>query len=79
NSVVTKDVPDNSVVVGVPGRIVARNGQTIPRIDLQHADLPDPLVDIIQHLEDRISNMEKQLSDEGDVTGDQVFSQGTGI
>lgn len=80
NSVVTKDVPDNSVVVGVPGRIVSRNGEQIPRIDLRHADLPDPVIDIIQHLEDRITTMEKQLLDQRDVvTGSQVYSQGSGI
>jgi len=31
NTVVIEDVPSNSVVVGVPGRIVARNGKKIPQ------------------------------------------------
>ena len=30
NSVVTRDVPDNSVVVGVPGRVISRNGEKLP-------------------------------------------------
>lgn len=64
NSVVTIDVPDNSIVVGVPGRIVSRNGEKIPRIDLQHADLPDPVLIIIKRLEDRIVSLEKKITQE---------------
>lgn len=63
NSVVTKDVPPNSVVVGVPGRIVARNGKRIPKIDLFHGDLPDPLIEIIKKLEARITELEHQRED----------------
>ncbi len=28
NCVVTKDIPDNSVVVGIPGRVISQNGAT---------------------------------------------------
>lgn len=46
NSVVVKDVPDNCTVVGVPGRIVRRNGRRVHEatIDAQlHREyLPDP-------------------------------------
>ena len=61
NSVVTKDVPDNSVVVGVPGRIVSRNGKKIPEIDLAHGDLPDPIADFIKNLRDRIIELEDEF------------------
>ena len=27
NSVVVKDIPDNSVVVGIPGKVVSNNGK----------------------------------------------------
>ncbi len=63
NSVVTKDIPDNSVVVGVPGRIVAREGKKIPKVDLHHADLPDPIVEIISKLEEKIEKLEKKISE----------------
>ena len=49
-SVVLKEVPPNSVVVGVPGRVVTRNGVRIASnndaesmIDLNHDKLPDPV------------------------------------
>ncbi len=61
NSVVTKDVPPNSVVVGVPGRIVSRNGKKIPEIDLDHGDLPDPIADVITKMRDRIIDLEEKL------------------
>ncbi|GAB4312601.1 MAG: hypothetical protein Kow0069_13350 [Promethearchaeota archaeon] len=79
NSVVTRDVPDNSVVVGVPGRVVARNGEAVPRIDLQHAKLPDPVADIFRKLEGRIAKLEQQLSQEDETLFDQAFYMGGGI
>src|SRR5437763_2939202 len=43
-SVVVREVPPNSVVVGVPGRVTSRDGQRITgEIDLNQVDLPDPL------------------------------------
>ncbi|MHA1264915.1 MAG: serine O-acetyltransferase [Candidatus Helarchaeota archaeon] len=61
NSVVTRDVPSNSVVVGVPGRIVSRNGKKLPLIDLEHGDLPDPIADVINSLKERIIDLEIKL------------------
>jgi serine O-acetyltransferase len=78
NSVVTIDVPDNSIVVGVPGRIISRNGEKIPKIDLQHADLPDPVSKIIKTLEQRIIDLETKLYGEDIELGEQ-FDNGLGI
>lgn len=41
-SVVLSEVPPGSTVVGVPGRVVKRNDQALPREDLNQA-LPDPV------------------------------------
>jgi serine O-acetyltransferase len=62
NSVVVNDVPSNSVVVGVPGRIISREGKKIKRIDLRHGDLPDPLAITLAKLERRLIHLEKQLN-----------------
>jgi len=62
NSVVTKNVPKESTVVGVPGIIIARKGRKIPKIDLAHGELPNPFLEKIQKLEKRIAELEKQLS-----------------
>jgi serine O-acetyltransferase len=61
NSVVVKDVPPYSVVVGVPGRVRMLNGQRAAepgREDLQHDRLPDPTVEMIRHLTARVVALE---------------------
>lgn len=63
NAVVVKPVPPNSVVVGVPGEIVARGGmrpQTQP--DLNHGQLPDVLGDTLTDLATRIFELEHKLN-----------------
>lgn len=42
-SVVLSEVPPNSTVVGVPGRVVKRDNIRIPREDLDQVHLPDPV------------------------------------
>lgn len=61
NAVVIKDVPDNSTVVGVPGRIVKREGKKIPAITLDHTNLPDPLAQSIERLQTEINYIEDVL------------------
>ncbi|MFX1303429.1 MAG: serine O-acetyltransferase [Promethearchaeota archaeon] len=62
NSVVVKDVPSNSVVVGVPGKIISQEGKIIKKIDLSHGDLPDPLAITLSKLTERIEFLENKLS-----------------
>ncbi|MFH1406685.1 MAG: serine O-acetyltransferase, partial [Candidatus Omnitrophota bacterium] len=40
NAVVIRDVPDNSTVVGIPGRVVSTGGKKPEGINLEHAALP---------------------------------------
>jgi len=49
-SVVLEAVPPNSTVVGVPGRVVRRDNQALPRENLDHGHLPDPVFDDIASL-----------------------------
>ncbi len=42
-SVVLAEVPPNSTVVGVPGRVVKRDNVKIPREDMDQIHLPDPV------------------------------------
>ncbi len=61
NSVIVQDVPPNSVVVGVPGRVVSREGKKIKKIDLSHGDLPDPLDITLSTLNSRLEYLENKL------------------
>ncbi len=72
NSVVVNDVPSNSVVVGVPGRIISREGQKIKMIDLRHGDLPDPLAIAIAKLERRLIHLEKNLNIKPNINKDDI-------
>jgi serine O-acetyltransferase len=61
-SVVVREVPPNSVVVGVPGRVTYRDGQRVSgEIDLNQVDLPDPLAKAIEQLMDRLRALEAEV------------------
>ena len=60
-AVVLKDVPAQCTVVGNPGRIVRGPGGR-PEIDLNHGDLPDPMLDKIQGVYARLVQLEQLLS-----------------
>ncbi len=57
-AIVLKPVPDNCTVVGNPGRIVRRR-KPAPEIDLDHVDLPDPVLDELKQLDERMEQLEK--------------------
>jgi serine O-acetyltransferase len=61
-SVVVREVPPNSVVVGVPGRVTYKDGQRVSDgIDLNQTDLPDPVSRTIEQLVDRVRSVEADL------------------
>ena len=60
-SVVLKEVPPNSTVVGVPGRVVKRDNVRVPREDLDHVHLPDPVMNEIDRLKQENSKLNERL------------------
>ncbi|HEV8142180.1 MAG TPA: serine O-acetyltransferase [Methylomirabilota bacterium] len=61
-SVVVREVPPNSVVVGVPGRITHKDGQRVSEgIDLDQTDLPDPVSRALEQLLERIRTLEGEV------------------
>jgi serine O-acetyltransferase len=58
NAVVIKDVPPNSTVVGVPGRITKQDGKKID-VSLDHIHTLDPIMQNIEELQKRIEKLEK--------------------
>jgi serine O-acetyltransferase len=59
NAVVIRDVPENSTIVGVPGRVTKQAGK---RIDgsLDHVHVIDPIKQAMAVLEKRIADLEKR-------------------
>ncbi len=56
-SVVITDVPDDSTVVGIPGRIVMHKGQKMN--NLRHNEIPDPVKDALNRLTEEIIDLKK--------------------
>ncbi|CEG25232.1 serine O-acetyltransferase [Bacillus sp. B-jedd] len=59
-SVVLKDVPAHSTVVGIPGKVVIQNGVKVGR-ELDHTDLPDPTGDRFRELEREMEQLKQTL------------------
>lgn len=62
-SVVLEEVPPNSTVVGVPGRVVKRNNQSVPREDMNQIDLPNPVLEDIQRLQHNNEELQRRIKD----------------
>ncbi len=65
-SVVIGPVPAEATVVGVPGRITRINGRRLtqqPQDILDHSRLPDPVVETLKCLVERVEHLEKQVRD----------------
>lgn len=60
-SVVLREVPPNSTVVGVPGRVVRQDGERVTH-DLDHINLPDPIADKLAAMEREIDTLKRQLA-----------------
>ncbi len=61
-SVVVRDVPPNSVVVGVPGRVTYKDGQRVSEgIDLNQTDLPDPVARALDQMIERVRGLEAEI------------------
>ncbi|GGI18203.1 serine O-acetyltransferase [Gottfriedia solisilvae] len=61
NSVVLKDVPNNTTVVGIPGKIVVQDGIRV-NDQFDHCNLPDPDADRLLQLEAEIQELKSLLS-----------------
>lgn len=62
NSVVLSEVPANSTVVGIPGKIVKRDGVRVGR--LEHDKLSDPVLDMIRQMQQQIDELKVEAHKE---------------
>lgn len=60
-SVVLKDVPANSTVVGIPGKVVIQDGVKVKNRDLNHQNMPDPVMDKCDGMEMKIAALQREV------------------
>jgi serine O-acetyltransferase len=71
NAVVVKSAPANSVIVGVPGQIVVREGRSrlaSETVDLEHGKLPDTIGETLVALIAHVEQLEKRIVGESSVS-----------
>jgi serine O-acetyltransferase len=68
-SVVIHDVPPQKTVVGVPARVAGEHAHLL--VDLEHANLPDPVVDTLQHLVNELHKLKKRVNEHEKKLGGQ--------
>ncbi len=65
NSVVLKSVPDHSIVVGIPGKVIKK--KTLRFLDegvvemLDHVHIPDPVEERFHFIEQKLSELERKI------------------
>jgi serine O-acetyltransferase len=61
NSVVLRSVPAHSTVVGIPGKII-KGDVDAPENTLNHSQLPDPVTERLEQLEQEIRELKKRVN-----------------
>jgi len=63
NAVVLEEIPPDSTAVGVPARVVRRNGVKAPCADLDQIHIPDPIAQELCAMRIHIERLEKRLKE----------------
>ena len=61
-AVVLTEIPDNSTAVGIPARVVRREGIKLDDLDQVH--IPDPVANELKRLAEKIAELEKKVENE---------------
>jgi cysteinyl-tRNA synthetase len=83
NSVVLKSIPDHSIVVGIPGKIIKKKVMRVVQEGIEealdHVRLPDPIEDEIFELKEHITKLENRIDRlEGKGRKVKIFNTMTG-
>lgn len=74
-SVVLHSIPPGATVVGIPGRVVFHRGKKITPVDLNHQDLPDPVAQMFDSLQNQIDELRiltDNFAGKGDYSKDEL-------
>lgn len=70
-SVVLQEVPPNSTVVGIPGRVVKSSSVDVPRKELDQVHLPDPVKNELERLQIEYENLYRRIEEIEKIQGEQ--------
>lgn len=59
-AVVLTDIPDNCTAVGIPARVVRRDGEKVQELDQIH--IPDPVAQELRRLQEKLDALEQQIN-----------------
>lgn len=59
-AIVLHEVPPNSTVVGIKAKVVVQDGKRV-HCDLDHANLPDPVSDMIRSMQKELEELRKEI------------------
>ena len=62
NAVVLNEIPDNCTAVGIPAKVVRREGVKVDDLDQIH--IPDPVAQQISRLEQRLAELEAKVQEQ---------------
>lgn len=63
-AVVLREVPPNTTVVGVPGRVVVQDGVKVASgVDLAHNQIPDPVAGMLECLQRKVAELEQRIEE----------------
>jgi len=63
-AVVLEEIPPNTTAVGVPAKVVRMNGERVDYLD--QVDIPDPIQQEIEELQNQIDDLKKLLNKKGE-------------
>src|SRR5512141_1166213 len=81
NAVVVKSAPADSVIVGVPGQVMVRDQpsrRAEKKVDLEHGNLPDTIVETLTALVAHVESLEKRVNG-GDIYGPTLHAPDHGV
>jgi serine O-acetyltransferase len=58
-SVVLREVPPNSTVVGIPGKVIVQDGRRVDQFD--QCNMPDPIMELVKQLQDQIDELKAEV------------------
>lgn len=61
-AVVLSDVPPNSTAVGIPAKIVRREGIKVEEIDLDQVHVPDPVAQELESIREKLLRLENAIN-----------------